>query len=47
MDRDIIEKKKENVLESLIAQETKELDWIEETEMTDTERETKLRTSKS
>ena len=37
----------ENVLESPTVQETKGLDWIEETEMTDTEEEMKLRKRKS
>ena len=35
------------ILESPTAQETKGLDWIEETEMTETEGETKLRKRKS
>ena len=39
-------KKAENVLESPTAQETKGLDWIEETEMTKTEGEAKLRKKK-
>ena len=34
-------KKAENVQESPTAQETKGLDWIEESEMTETEGETK------
>ena len=40
-------KKAEKVLESPAVQETKGLDWIDETEMREAERETKLRKRKS
>ena len=41
MDRDCIEKSRKHPGDTT-AQETKGLDWIEETEMTETEGETKL-----
>ena len=47
MDRDCIEKSRKHPGEFDTAQETKGLDWIEETEMTETEGETKLRKRKS
>ena len=47
MDRDCIEKSRKRIQESPTAQEKKGLDWIEETEITETEGEMKLRKRKS